>query len=299
MSNLALLLLCAILGYALSRARKIPENTPTALSGFIIWVSLPALSLSVLPSMRFERELLFPMVMPWLVFAGALAVFSLLGRVWGWSRATVGALVLTAGLGNTSFIGFPVIEALHGRDGLAIAVLADQPGSFLILSTAGIAIAQFFAGSRVAPRALLTRIIAFPPFIAMLVSLTILRGVVLPASLQSALERLASTLVPLALFSVGARLRFGGKQIGARLRPLAAGVIYKLILAPAAILGLYWALGARGLVLRVSVLEAAMAPMITAAVIAAEKGLDPELSDLMLVVGIPFSALTLLAWIQI
>jgi predicted permease len=39
----------------------------------------------------------------------------------------IGCLILTAGLGNTSF-GFPIIEALYGEEGLKTAILVDQPG---------------------------------------------------------------------------------------------------------------------------------------------------------------------------
>jgi hypothetical protein len=48
--------------------------------------------------------------------------------------------------------------------------------------------------------------------------------------------------------------------------------------------------------LQVAIFEAAMAPMIGGAIVAAQHKLDPELSALMLGVGIPLSFLTLPAW---
>jgi predicted permease len=48
--------------------------------------------------------------------------------------------------------------------------------------------------------------------------------------------------------------------------------------------------------MRVTIFEAAMAPMITAGIIAVDHDLDPPLVSLLLGVGIPLSFLTLAGW---
>ena len=55
-------------------------------------------------------------------------------------------------------------------------------------------------------------------------------------------------------------------------------------------------LGAEGQVMRVTVFEAAMAPMIGASIVAMDHDLDPPLLTMMVGVGIPLSFLTLPAW---
>ena len=55
-------------------------------------------------------------------------------------------------------------------------------------------------------------------------------------------------------------------------------------------------LGARGPVLQVTVFEAAMGPMIGAAIVAMDHDLDPALVTLMVGIGIPLSFVTLPAW---
>jgi malate permease and related proteins len=76
-----------------------------------------------------------------------------------------------------------------------------------------------------------------------------------------------------------------------------AGLLFKLVLAPVLILFLFAALfGAEGPVMRVTVLEAAMAPMIGASIVAMDHDLDPPLVTLMLGIGIPLSFLTLPVW---
>jgi len=55
-------------------------------------------------------------------------------------------------------------------------------------------------------------------------------------------------------------------------------------------------LGAQGLAIQVTLFEAAMPPMITAAIVASEHDLDPPLANLMVAVGLLLSFFTLSAW---
>jgi hypothetical protein len=79
--------------------------------------------------------------------------------------------------------------------------------------------------------------------------------------------------------------------------PLAAGLAFKLAIAPALILCVFVGLlGAGGPVTQVTVFEAAMAPMIGASIVAMDHDLDPPLVTLMIGIGIPLSFLTVPAW---
>ncbi len=62
----------------------------------------------------------------WVTFFGAWLLFGLLGPRLGWARQRTGALILVCGLGNTSFMGYPLVEALRGKPGLALAVVANR-----------------------------------------------------------------------------------------------------------------------------------------------------------------------------
>jgi predicted permease len=48
--------------------------------------------------------------------------------------------------------------------------------------------------------------------------------------------------------------------------------------------------------IQVSIMEAAMAPMITASILATSHGLKPRLSSMMIGFGIPLSFVTLIFW---
>jgi malate permease and related proteins len=116
-----------------------------------------------------------------------------------------------------------------------------------------------------------------------------------PGWLDELLKRLGATLIPLALVSVGYQLRLSA--VRGKSTALVTGLLFKLVLAPALLLFLFAGIfGVEGPVMRVTVFEAAMAPMIGASIVAMDHDLDPPLLTLMLGVGIPLSFMTLPVW---
>jgi hypothetical protein len=292
--NLALLLLCFALGIVLRKSGRLPEATPAALNGFIIHVALPALTLHHLRKLPLDAGLAFPVAMAWILFAFGVAFFFAARRMLGWSRATTGALILTGALGNTSFVGLPMIECFFGRSHLGVGILIDQLGTYVVLSTVGLLVAAALSAGTLSVRSVVRRIGTFPPFIAVLVALAS-APVVLPDWLEGTFARLGDTLAPLALVSVGYQLRLGALR--KRWRPLTVGLAYKLVAGPIAVLIVLASLtDLDDPVIRITIFEAAMAPMIGGAVVAIENKLDPELVTLMVGIGIPLSFVTLSVW---
>ncbi len=294
MNQLLLLALSFLLGIVLRRTRRLPENTPAVLNAFIIYVSLPALTLLYLHDLHVDLSLLAPATMPWLYFAFAYLILLSLTRYLKWSRSTTGCLLLTAGLGNTSFVGLPMIEAYYGTGALGIGLIADQAGSFMVLSTLGLVTATRYSSGDVSIGTMIKRIVLFPPFICAGIALST-QGVDIPPAFQFVLERLGQTLTPIALISVGMQLQL--RSLNESRLTLTVGLFLKLLILPALILLVYALLfGVRDLVLHVTVFEAAMPPMITGGIIAMEYNLEPKLAALMVGVGIPLSFLTLAGW---
>lgn len=296
MDNILLVFFCLILGIGLKRTGAFPESAPVALNQFVIYVSLPALALIYIPRIVITLEVLYPVMVSWIVIGLALLVIPLIGKAMNWSRETIGCLLLTAGLGNTSFVGFPVIEALYGTEALQYALLVDQPGSFVALCTVGIIIASVYSSGSVTGRDIFRRIILFPPFISFMFAIILnIVDVQIGGSLLYILERLGATITPLALTSVGMQLSLNAA--GVRKSAVVYGLGYKLILAPIVVFSIYVLMfGGSGDIVKVSIMEAAMAPMITGSIVAIMYGLNARLATLMVGVGVPLSFITLAGW---
>jgi len=294
MNNLILLIVCFTAGILLRRSGRMPENAPATINVFIIYISVPALTLLYLHDFAFGADTLLIGLMPWLMFALSAGFFWLAGRWFGLSRSTTGALMLTGGMSNTAFFGLPMVESYYGHSAIPIAIVIDQLGSFMVLSTLGITVAGIYSSGRPTLAEIVRRIVLFPPIIALVVTLLLI-PVAYADWFTALLKRLGDTLAPLALLSVGLQLKLG--HAAEHRRDLAIGLLFKLLIAPLLILLLYVPLfGAGGHTIQVTIFEAAMPPMITAAIIASEHDLNPPLANLMVAVGLIISFVTLSMW---
>jgi hypothetical protein len=295
MSNFILLGACFLLGILLRWSGRLPDNAAAALNGFVVNISLPALTLTYVHGLTLDTSLILPGLMAWILFGLGCAFFFVAGRLLGFSRATTGGLMLTGGLANTAFIGLPMIQTFYGADYLGLGIFVDQVGSYFVLSTLGILVASVYSsGQAISVRKILRKILLFTPFQAFVLAL-LLMPFEYPAWLDGLFKQLGATLVPIALVSVGYQLHLS--QVRGKAVPLGVGLAFKLVLAPALILLLFAGLlGDRGEVLQVTVFEAAMPPMIGASIVAMDHELDPPLLTLMVGIGIPLAFLTLPLW---
>ena len=295
MTNLAVLVVCLLVGMALRAAKRMPDNAHVAINGFIIQVALPALILGHIHGLDLSTALVWPVLMPWILFALSAALFVVLGRLMAFSDATVGALIITAGLANTSFVGLPMIETFYGPKELSTGILIDQLGTYLVLSTAGITVACIFSSKGVASRReILMRIVTFPPLVALVLAF-VLMPVQYPAWIAGTFQRLGDTLAPLALVSVGLQLRLD--HLSGNRAALGFGLGFKLVVGPLLIALIYTGvLSLRGEMTQVTLFESAMGPQIGGAIVAMQYGLNPQLITLMVGIGIVLSFVTLPLW---
>lgn len=293
MNNFVLIAICMGAGILLRLAGMLPKDAYKSVNTWILYVALPAFALKFIPGIQWTAELLLPGLMPLLVWCGAWLTVELLALIAPMDKATRAALILTAGLGNTSFVGFPLTEAYYGAEGLQIAIICDQ-ATFVVLATAGITTAMnASARGNFSIKMVLWKLFRFPPFLAFITALILPRWVSF-SGISSLLDVLAGTLIPLALFSVGMQLRVTDFKSDAY--ALSIGLIYKLLAAPAIVLLMAIFLDFRGIAAQVSIFEAAMAPMVTASIIAVEYDLNPKLATLMVGLGIPLSFISTFAW---
>ena len=292
MENFLITITFLLIGMALKRIQDFPDQTGNVLNLFVIYISLPALVLLKIPELVFSEDLLVPAFMPWAMLLFSFALIQILSGLLKWERATTGCLLLLIPLGNTSFLGIPMVKAFFGDNAIPYALLYDQLGSFLALATYGSLILAFYGTGKSKPtiESVVKKVISFPPFIALVLAF-ILKAFPYPPVAINLLKILASTLVPLVMIAVGFQLTLRlSREVTSQ---LCLGLSIKLIAAPLAALLLCKIAGLNGEAVQVSIFEAGMPPMVSAGALAILANLSPPLTAALVGIGIILSFVTL------
>lgn len=294
MLEIALIVTCLVIGILLRLTGRLPDNATKVLGGWVINVALPAAALKSVRDVTLNPDWWLAAATPWIGAVLAILALVPLCRTFGWTRQRTGALLLVAGWGNTSFVGLPMIAAFAGSQWLGLGIVIDLFGSYLAISTLGLAVATVASSGRLDWRVVGRRIATFPPFFAIIIAFAT-NHLDRPEWLEQLVDALAGTLTPVALAAVGFALRFD--RLSGRLAPLGLGLGFRLLVLPLAIVALYLALGQAGdPVAKVAMLEMAMPPMLGASIIAMEHDLEPDLVALLIGIGVPLSILTAWGW---
>lgn len=274
-------------GAALRHVAGFPRDAASALHAYVVWIALPALILVRVPTLDAGPEVGALIALPWVLWAVAAGLVVLAARGFGWGREVEGALLMVVPLANTSFLGLPLVEAHLGPGAVPLAIVWDQLGSFLLLSTCGAFVLAAYRptagagrgasleGGRTRPGlAVIARaVVRFPPFIALLVALALgaLCDAAALAPIEALLAPLGASLVPVVMVAIGLQWRatLRREDVG----PAAFALVVRLALIPLIAWGLARALTLPPLSAGTAVLEAGMGPMITAGALAIEAGL--------------------------
>ncbi|MBN3521348.1 AEC family transporter [Algoriphagus lutimaris] len=285
------------LGLFLQNRDGFPTEKATKWTNFyLLNIVLPALALLYIPQIKAEWGLLIPISAAWFTFITSWIIFGILGKLLHWDRGLTGCLIIVAGLANTSFLGFPIVEGLYGKEGMPIALLIDQGGSFLLVSSLSIIVGSLYSHKSGKLSSIPIKIISFPPFGFLMGTLVMsILGVPTPEFLMPLLKLIGRTMAPMALFAIG--LKFSLDFDSLKSRYFWMGMGYRLILAPILVWLIYRNfLPQDSLTFKVTVLESAMAPMITGSIVAISFDLRPKLATLLAGLGIPIAGLSLLFW---
>lgn len=295
MTYFFLILICLSAGFIFSRLRILPDGAYKSVNAWVINVALPALSIRYLPEIEWGSQWIIPMIGPALIWTGAWLFVRIYDRKKRLSAGSRAALLVTCGMGNTAFLGLPMVSAFFGESEILYAVVFDQI-TFIIFSTLGI-ITILKASSEKSETlnftCLLKKVLRFPPFIACMAALIFSRFIDF-SPINPLMDKLVATLSPMALFSIGLQLKFSA--IKQEWRLVSVGLFYKLLLAPGLVLLLAVLFHSTGNPAKISVFEAGMSSHITASLLASQHGLNPRYCSLVVGIGIVTSFITETGW---
>jgi predicted permease len=287
MENFILIILCVGLGYLFQKLSVFPEKTSEILNKFVIYISMPAMILLEIPTMKISLTMIIPIVVAWSVMILTAIITFYISRWLKFSREVTGALMLVTVLGNTSFLGIPLMNAYYGQEAMAYLLIYDQLGTFIFLISYATFILSFYSNSGKTNFKVITfKVVTFPPFLSLVVGLFFM-GTSFSPMILHILKTFSGTIVPLVLVAVGLQLQF--KIPKDDIKPFFVSSVLKLVVGPLIAFVICFIFGWHGLAAKVSIMEAAMPAMITAGAMASIAGLAPRLCSAIVGYGILFS----------
>lgn len=288
----------SIIGFFLAGfiSQRYISDSPTLvkrINYFIIYVSLPAIILLKVPQLEFSNQVIIPVVAAWVWLLCGVVLTLLLSRFFSWGRPLEGAMLLLVTMGNTSFLGYPMVIAFFDDTVLSYAIFFDQLGGFLILSTFGFIVVSLYslpvqsAGHSCDSKIyslntaflMLKRIMTFPPFISLIIALCLpIEPLVL--MLEPALNVIAMMLMPASLYILG--VQFQPRLLPEHKVPLFFAISLKLLMAPLVAAFTVYCLGGSIDVRNATVFESAMPSMVTPGLMAIAAGIAPRFVVTML-----------------
>lgn len=267
MSPVFTLILIVLVGILLRRLHALSSNDATTIRKFVFNVSLPALTFISLYSNPIPTEALW-------IIPGVVTIQAIGYLAYRLAPVRYRESVLSGFLGNTGFMGYPVVQAVLGQGALPLAVIYEQTHSFMVLGVWVHKNARSFIN---------------PPLVAMVLAL-VLKSVPLPLFFTDACRLVGNSTSPLAMLFVGLNV-----DMGFNWRALIAAGI-KLVVIPAMALALTLILPLAGNIRSAFILQSAMPVMVASVVYGAEMGLDVQKLSRNVVVSTLLFPLTVLFW---
>lgn len=290
------------LGWGASRRGLVDPAGIRGLLDFTFYAAMPALlfgSIADAPPVRLVN-------VAGSFLAGAVALFFVLlpvgRRLLRLERAPAGMFALNSIYGNTVMMGVPLIQAAYGPEGVAnlLAVVAFHSATLLPL---GAVVVESGLGMRPGLaqtlRSVLRGMFTNPVVVSVLVAVVWrVLDVPMPFALKSLTSLLGGAAPPVALFCLGASLPRGG--IGGSIAEIGIATLVKLVVMPALVGAIAFAVGVRGVAFSTVVVAAGMPTGANAFLLARKLGASTESAAGVVLVATICSVITLtglLSWL--
>jgi malate permease and related proteins len=204
-----LIFLIIATGFLIKKLNFISEKDGKIISKLLMHSTFPALMIISTAQLKFESSLLF------LSLGYIIAAISMMGIgrfvFLKYPNKLKGLFLMAMGGVNTGLFGFPIIEGLYGKQALTYAIMIDI-GNTLVIFCICYPLGKYFSKTsqeQFGFNVILKKIFCLPPFLGMLLGLTInMLGVKLPAIIYTYLEVLAKGNMPIGLLLLGIYLSF-------------------------------------------------------------------------------------------
>lgn len=244
LARIAPFFLLIALGALAGRLKLLDEGGWRGLSAYTFWIGFPALLISWLGGAPAPDAQLWTAVAAYVgVFLGLMALAFGLGALLRWRPVERAGAAASAGVGNTAFLGAPIVVALLGESARGPAMAFVAADFTLLTAIAALGFLRAGAGGATG-RARLAAVFN-PTVVGAGVGIALsLSGGRLWAPVDAAVDLLAATASPVALIALGGLI--GSRRLLPERReglPLALALTLKLIAAPLLVWAVFSAWG--------------------------------------------------------
>lgn len=285
LTQIAILAVVVVIGAIAAKAKVFNSESKDVLSKVIFNISLPLMLFTNFFRLEATPRLIANSLTV-LAISGFVVFFLLIigwiaAKVFRFKDAEAAVFKTHSMFGNTIFLGFPLITALYGVEGLLYASMFQLISSILMW-TVGVIVLNH--GNGISWKKSLLKVVN-PNTIATLLGLAFfLLSVKLPAVILKPMTELGAANTWLSMLYIGAMLVFS--NVGGLLKKKSLYIISlnRLIIAPALMILIFWLIGHFAglspdkLVSSVIILEASMPCMATVVIMAKEFGSDDSLA---------------------
>ncbi|MEO1430526.1 MAG: AEC family transporter [Cyanobacteria bacterium J06633_8] len=279
---------------------RLPSTVPTRLAWYLFWIGVP---IGIVTFIRKADLSGAVWIAPAIAYAAMLlgAFFAVVVIKWQsyftntvLSSPTQGSLILSAMVGNTGFLGYPITLAVHGTQYFAWALFYDLLGSLFGAWGLGALIAGHFGGSATSLWQS-SKVILINPALWSFGFGLLFRQVKIPPSAEFVLDKFAWSGVALSLILMGMRL--SKLNSWHNLPQATISITIKMLLIPLILGSILHFLGLTGTPAKVILLQTAMPPAFATLIIAETFNLDSELAVTTVAAGTVILLLTLPMWL--
>lgn len=289
--HISQIFLLVLLGFVLRIFKIAGEKEAAALMKITAYTTLPALIFVIIHKTRLSANLsIVPIVALAVMFIITLIAFLLTRFIKKKDPKVIAPLLLTAAVGNTGYLGYPLTLKIFGVEGLAVAVIYDIFATVVFALTFGVYVfSKASNNSEVSSPNIFKQIVSFVPLQAAVIAL-ILKPVLMPVPIMNTLEFLGSAAIPVILLAIGLSFKPIVDKSYLLLMMIVVGL--KLLLSPLLVY-FFGSLVLKGVALKVMVLEAAMPSMMLSYLLAEKFKLDTRFTGFAILLTTALSIVTI------
>ena len=281
MDIMIIIVLLILTGYLSKFFNILRESDRTILNNIVVYIAMPSTIFLTIMKNVSPVDLPQFLKLPFLIFLTFVIcgfIGYLIGRFLKLNRESLGGLILVCALGNTGFLGYPVIYGFYGTEGLTRAIFCDM-GSVFASLLIGTYIGIKFGKNKNSDKSVIKELLKFPPLMTGVISITLVFfGLSIgsfPEFFIKTLNYLSNATIPLIMLSLGLSLSPSSAKFGAIYGVIAS--IVRMGIAPLIVFVLSSIFLIDGLDKNVLILESAMPSAMMSLVFSVLYGLDVKL----------------------